>query len=405
MPPDNSSNGLDPVAPLAGEAPTVAIYRDTLLEYSEPWIVRQAAAFSRYRPRFVGTLRKPNLLLDRIPDEHVAVLADLAPAWASAPLRVAYKVSGLAWPPWTHRVRAWRPHLVHAHFGPDGVWARWMARRFGIPLVVTFHGYDITVPRESIGRRGLTTPLYYRRRPALFAEASKVIAVSGFIRDRLIEAGCPSEKIVVHYIGVDTHAFRPGPASSRDRQVVFVGRLVHKKGVRDLLAAMAQVLEAMPDASLKVIGDGPLRADLEAFARGLGGQVSFLGRVAHEDVVRHLAQARVFCVPSVVAQDGDTEGFGIVFAEAQAMGVPVVSYATGGIPEAVDAGRSGFLAEPGDVRGLATALARILGEEPASWNERSRRARSFVTERFDVRNQSRKLEAIYDTVRAEASGG
>lgn len=381
---------------------SILIYRDTLLMYSEPWILSQPEAFVRYQPYYAGTRRIESVNLDALGRERVAILDDLVPRHLSPFLRVVYKLTGLAWPAWAQRIRRWQPALIHAHFGPDGVWARGLAKMLGVPLIVTFHGYDITVPREKSRAKGITTPLYFRRRLALFHEAARIIAVSTFIRERLLAEGCPPEKVVVHHIGVDTQAFDPGPVRERPPVILFVGRLVEQKGIFDLLCAVQRVQKHLPEARLIVAGDGPLRAEVERASRALPRPVSFLGRVSQAEVRRLLEEVRVFCVPSIVAKDGAAEGFGIVFAEAQAMGVPVVSYATGGIQNAVEHGVTGFLAPPGDIEALAGMLEHVLREPFERWLERSRAARRRVVERFDLHTQSRALERLYDDVRLEA---
>jgi colanic acid/amylovoran biosynthesis glycosyltransferase len=108
-------------------------------------------------------------------------------------------------------------------------------------------------------------------------------------------------------------------------------------------------------------------------------------------------KARVLCNPSVTAADGDSEGFGMVFTEAQAMGTPVVSHLHGGIPEAVCHGETGLLAPERDVAALATHLHRLLTDN-VFWQACSRRATRWVRERFDLRKQTRLLEHIYDEV-------
>ena len=178
-----------------------------------------------------------------------------------------------------------------------------------------------------------------------------------------------------------------------------MGRLVDKKGCTYLIRAMAEIQRSMPDVELVIIGDGPLRAELEAEARGSLRKHRFLG-VQPSTVVREwMSRARVFSVPSITADSGDAEGFGIVFAEAQAMGVPVASFASGGIPEAVAHGETGLLSAEKDWRGLARDLALLLRDDDL-WNRMSDRARRRVAERFDLRKQTRLLAEIYREVLA-----
>jgi glycosyltransferase involved in cell wall biosynthesis len=199
----------------------------------------------------------------------------------------------------------------------------------------------------------------------------------------------------VHYIGVDTDALAPD-ATAREPIVVFVGRLIPNKGAELLIAAMRDVRRRVPAARLVIVGDGPLRGELPA-----APWCELTGALPHTEAIRWMRRATVFCVPSVAQADGSSEGFGLVFAEAQAVGTPVVSFATGGIPEVVADGETGLLAPPRDVAALADRIATMLGATER-WHAWSAAARRRVCERFDLRTQNRALETIYDDVVREA---
>ena len=147
----------------------------------------------------------------------------------------------------------------------------------------------------------------------------------------------------MHYTGIDTEFFNPQRPAVRAPIVLFVGRLVAKKGCDYLIRAMARVQETAPEVRLVVLGDDHLRNQLERQATAVLKNFIFLG-AKEPVVVKHwMGRATVFCTPSVTAPSGDAEGFGMVFVEAQAMGLPVVSFASGGIPEAVANNETGFL--------------------------------------------------------------
>ena len=158
---------------------------------------------------------------------------------------------------------------------------------------------------------------------------------------------------------------------------------------------MAAVQVSHPDAELVIIGDGPLRAALENQAAELHlRNYRFLG-IQPQPVVREWMNcARVFSVPSVEIATGASEGFGLVFAEAQSMGVPVVSFKTGGIPEAVADGRTGLLAPPRDWQLLAKYID-ILLTAPGVWDGFSAAGRDRVAQLFNLKDQSAVLEDIY----------
>jgi glycosyltransferase involved in cell wall biosynthesis len=202
---------------------------------------------------------------------------------------------------------------------------------------------------------------------------------------------------VVH-IGVDTRGFRKGavPVSRRRRRVLFVGRLVEKKGCEFLLQAMAITREALPDVELTVVGDGPERPKLERIADDLGIRVRFSGALGSDDVKKEFDSARVFCLPSVTAANGDAEGLPIVLLESQAKGVPVVTSARG-MAEGILDGKSGYCVAEKNVSGLANALLAVLSDDALS-EEMSETGPAFVRDRFDILSCTRQLENYYNRV-------
>lgn len=306
-------------------------------------------------------------------------------------------VSGYILPDWLRRLEAINAKLIHAHFGFDGVLALPLARKLQIPLVVTFHGYDITNEDYSNSISGWINRVYKRRRRLLFKEAKLVIAVSQFIRSKLIEKGCPENKILVHYIGVDTDKFKPDPVVQREPVVLFVGRLVEKKGCEYLIRAMAQVQTVMPDVELVIIGDGVLRLDLEDLAAKLLRRYKFLGSQPSDIVRSWMNRALLLAMPSVTASTGDSEGAPIVGLEAQAMGLPIVGSIHSGIPEIVLHGETGFLASERDWKTLAKYIMRLL-ENESLWQQFSKKGQERVRNNFNIHTQTRLLESIYEQV-------
>ena len=150
--------------------------------------------------------------------------------------------------------------LIHAHFGPDGTYAMPLAATLHVPLVTTFHGWDVTVMTAAMQASPNTTiARYLLRRPALRRTGAAFIAVSDYVRDKLLVLGFPPERVVRHYIGVDTTRFIPLPDSARttDRYVLSVARHAAKKGLDTLLHAFARVAPRFPDVRLVQVGRGP----------------------------------------------------------------------------------------------------------------------------------------------------
>jgi len=263
------------------------------------------------------------------------------------------------------RLRERGPFLLHVHCAyPDGVGAAHVARRLGVPYVITAHGSDINVYAE----KALLRPQIR----AAFAGARGVIAVSRALETKVaaLGAGMPLERIGC--AGFDPALFAPRDAGAartalgvdRDTRVVlFVGNLVAVKAVDVLLQAWA-ALGGDARTRLVIVGDGVNRAALEAQARPLAG-VTFMGARPQAEVAAWLSVANALVLPS------HHEGMPNAVVESLASGVPVVASRVGGIPELVEEGKNGLLVEPGDAPALAKALAATLARD---WNGEEIRA-------------------------------
>jgi colanic acid/amylovoran biosynthesis glycosyltransferase len=367
--------------------PTVAVYRWSVLAPSETFIRNQALALRRWSAVFVGEQRRQGLELPRGRVE----LATPGRRPERVVRRRVLRRDGFE--RLVARCRERRVALVHAHFGPDGLSGLRLSRVLGVPLVVTFHGYDAMIHDAALEAAGGSLAEFLHGRAELFAESAMLVAVSGAVADELISRGAPAAKVRVHHIGVPVGL--PPERSERERTVLFVGRHVEKKGLGDLIDAMGLVLREIPDARLLVIGDGPLRAGFEARARALGGAVRFAGWLGPAAIRREMERAGVLCVPSRRGSDGDAEGLPMVICEAGERGLPVVATRHSGIPEIVVDGRTGLLAEEGDVAGLARRLVMVLGD-PGLGRRMGAAARGTVERDFDVARQSALLDGLYD---------
>jgi glycosyltransferase involved in cell wall biosynthesis len=377
--------------------PSLFIYRDDLLAASETFILSQGESVGAFRAVYIGLKRVPGL---EVPKDRCVLLA----TGHYKRLKAAHlKLFGATTSDIT-RMRALRPALIHAHFGMDAVNAMPVARSLGIPMVVTFHGWDATVRDHVFRRQSIALNLYVRRRPELARAATRVLCVSEFIRGQVLGKGFSPDRTIVHYTGIDLRKFASDSALERRPIVLFAGRLVEKKGCEYLIHAMEMVQSKVEDAELVVIGDGPLRKQLEHQAHSSLRSFRFVGRCSPAVVREWMSKASVFSTPSVVAESGDAEGFGMVFAEAQAMGLPVASFATGGIPEAVEHGVTGLLAPERDTDALANNIVTLL-TDGSMWRRFSAAGQERVKRLFDLEKQTAKLEQIYDEVIREHRAG
>jgi colanic acid/amylovoran biosynthesis glycosyltransferase len=372
---------------LIREKGTIVVFRIQLLPISETFIVTQAAAMRRFSPFFVGWRRTPGI---ELPEDTSWTVDGGGLAGRLRELRFRYAGPTRAQ---VARLRARAPRLVYAHFAPDGYAAMQLAERLEVPLVTALHGFDVTMSDQAIAATRLGRE-YLHGRSGLQKKGALFLSCSAFVRRRGLEMGYPADRTIVHSIGVDVERFKPPAARGREKMVLFVGRLVEKKGCDSLLEAMAEVQRRSPWVELVVIGGGPLRAKYEARAAELGLRCRFLGSQTAAMVREWMARATVFCVPSVVAASGDAEGFGMVFIEAQAMGLPVVSTLSGGIPEAVKHGETGLLVSERDSRALAAALLTLI-ENDELWHRYSAAGRKRVVSQFNLLQQTERLENVF----------
>ncbi len=372
----------------------VVFFSGLLLPPSETFIRAQGEDLQQFTPYYVGSRIVKGLSL---PSERTLVVN--GGGFLGALKEGSFKILGTA-PKLYQQVRQLQPALIHAHFGVSGALALPLARRLKVPLIVTFYGLDATMTDEYARHNSISTRVYLRRRETLKREAKLFVAVSEFIKEKLLKQGFPPEKVVAHYYGVDTGVFQPDPSVQREPVVLFVGRLAEKKGCEYLIRAMVQVQTIMPDVELVIIGDGPLRLQLEKLAAKSLNRYRFLGLQPPELVKSWMNRSLLLAAPSVTSATGDSEGLPTVIVEAQAMGVPVVGSIHAGIPQAVVHGDTGFLAAERDWNTLATHILRIL-QDPILWQRFSLNGQQRVRSLFDLHKQTRVLESIYEAALQE----
>lgn len=254
-------------------------------------------------------------------------------------------------------------HVLHADWGLLSWSASRWGRRIGLPYSVLVHGMEVT-PGYSITVKPKGGPQGVRG-------AARVFANSHFTAEVVRSLGVPDERVKVIHPGVDPVEFQPATAGETERRrlglggrkvVLSVCRLVRRKGVDRSIEAMARVARSVPEAIYVIAGDGADRLYLEDLAaeQGMRERVRFLGSVAREELRALYRACDCFLMPSRQLPGGDVEGFGIVFLEANASGKPVVAGRSGGIPDAVQDGVTGFLVDPEDPEAIAQAVTRLL---------------------------------------------
>ncbi len=296
--------------------------------------------------------------------------------------------------------------LVHCHWViPQGLAALLALPRAGRPpLVVTSHGGDLHTLAHGPAR-----PLLRR----VLRDAAGITVVSipllGIVSD--LTGGDPGNLAMIP-MGVDIERFaqvRPAPSWAEDHGlrrpvILFVGRLAEKKGVSYLLDAVGHPALAGLDYSVAIIGDGPLRAELERRCRtqGLQDRVRFLGPWSYARIPEAMASADLLVAPSVRASDGDCEGLPTVILEAMASGLAVVSTPVGGITQVIRDRETGRLVPERDSAALAQALTGLL-RDPAERRHLARNGRVCVQE-FDWRHIADRYAAVLDQAAASTTG-
>lgn len=374
---------------------TVAIFADPLVAPTLTFIPGQGKMMKRFNPCYVGPqLGAANGF--ELPSARTVVISSKGTPFDRL-REIPFRLVGVS-PGFFRKVKSFAPALLHAHFGPGALGALPLAKWLGVPLIANFHGGDATVNEEHfLQSEHYMNRRFGRRSKDLIRGASLLLTCSHFIRAELIRKGFPESRIQVHYVGIDTDFFSPDASISREPVVLYVGSLVPSKGPLLLIQAMAEVQKRLPGAGLVVIGDGPMRAEAETMAARVLRNYRFLGYQPAPFVREWMNRAKVFCMPSHRAFDGSLEGFGLAFAEAQSMELPVVGFAAGGVVEAVDDGVTGMLCPEKDVPALVRSLVLLLENENA-WRAMSRAARLRVCQEFDLRQCTKKLEDIYEEV-------
>ena len=295
------------------------------------------------------------------------------------------------------------PDIVHTHLYAANLIGRLAARSVGVPVVSTSHAADWD-PAERRGNPGLTRrkQLLLQFGDAATAAVSRatVIAVSEYVaRSVRRRLGMRGSRVEVIHNGVDTGLFRPDPAR-RDavreslglrpatKVLICVGKLASQKGQETLIRAMAGLTAGASPACLLLVGDGIQRGRYESLVSDLRlrSAVSFLGE--RSDVPDLMRASDVLVLPSY------HEGFGLVLVEALASGVPVIASRTGPVPEIVRQGETGLLVNPGDVGGLAQAIAGLLAD-PDRLRRMGQLGREDALGRFDLSRTVARLDALY----------
>ena len=277
-------------------------------------------------------------------------------------IRVDKKI--LLYPKFFWTLRKYRVEkILVAHRADYAALASWANRAWLLPYYPVIYGAEILIA----GRK--------KRIHSSMERAKRIITISHFTRERLLELGIEEKEIEVIPPGVDSLRFRPDLDADAvlkkhhlfGRQVILtVSHLVRRKGHANVIRALPRVLEKVPEAIYLIVGRGPEDDNLRKLAQTLGilDRVVFAGFVSNEEIPLYYNVCQVFIMPSYeIKEEGDVEGFGIVFLEANACGKPVIGGRSGGVVDAVVDGETGLLVDPLNTEEISVALVKLLTDE------------------------------------------
>lgn len=288
--------------------------------------------------------------------------------------------------------------IIHCQFGTTGLIGMSL-RDMGIlkgKLVTSFRGSDISKYVQKFGDK------VYNE---LFAKGDFFLTNCEYFKHRIVKLGCQENKIMVLRSGIDCSQFvftlHDLPAGDRLR-IVTTGRLVEKKGIEYSIRAVAKLSKTHPNIEYQIIGDGPLKPELEQLIQKLdvSDAVTILGWRQQQEIIEILNNSHILIATSVSSKDGDRDAPVNVLKEAMAIGLPVIGTQHGGIPELIEDGVSGFLVPERDVDTLAEKLSYLI-EHPEIWAAMGRAGRQCVEQEYNNTKLNDQLVEVYEHLLVE----
>ena len=279
--------------------------------------------------------------------------------------------------------------IIHCQFGQNGLIGAYLKDcGFCDKLVVTFHGSDITVFPKKAGKN------VYRY---MFSRADAITAGTSFTAGFIKAHGCQPDKVRILPVGIIPEKYPVVPYESREEFLLLsIGRLEEVKGFCYAIRAFALIAKDYPRARYIIAGAGSLEKELRSIAKteGLTERVLFVGEKKDTEIAELYQRASVFLAPSIRASNGSEEGQGLVVQEAQASGLPVLGTLTGGIPDGIEDGRTGFLVPEKNPEAIADKI-RYLFDNPAIRKEIGERSREHAITNYAMTHLTEKLISLY----------
>lgn len=371
--------------------PVIAHVTETFFTPTQTFIYYYLVKCSKTRPICISTSPVENIHLFPFPraDLYTTQYRPFTPSWLVFGIlrRITGKRLALE-----YILRRRKASLIHAHFGTIGYLLIDLKSKLSLPLVTTFYGYDLSPSLIVDGVQDWQKRLF---------EVGDLFLVEGsHMQQKLVELGCPQEKIQIQRIAIPVQDIPWRPRKKTDDRppvVLFSGRFVEKKGLLFALAAVNELKREGKSLEFRIIGDGPMAEQVKRYIdeKAMADFTHLLGFLDHEDYLREMDKADIFLQPSVIAANGDIEGGApTTILEAQAMGLPIVSTYHCDIPNVVVPGQSAILVEERNISALMDAL-RYLLDHPSDWESMGRSGRDFVQKYHDIDKEVTKLEEKY----------
>ena len=369
------------------------------LPFTSSFIRNQIIYHQRYQPSVVYTQPKPGKFYDDIHTK-ASTLFPLRTSFDQILYRYSKILSANAKSQVREFLAQQRPDVLHIHYGVDCIVYSNLIEAMGVPSCVSFYGYDCTTfPKRFFGIGGSLLKKYVFNNSSVKA----VLAMTDDMKADLLRIGCPEEKIIVHYYGIETEPFFIEPRRTENASTSFliISALFEKKGHKYLIDAFENVSrELKGNCELHIVGDGPLFSSMkdEIEARQLLN-VRLHGPVVYgsDQHKKFLRDADVFVHPSVTAVNGDKEGIPGAIIEAMAAGLPVITTYHAGIPSVIQNDITGLLVPEKDTKALESAMIRLATDMPFR-EAIAQRGQRFAMEELDIAIKEKELEDIYDLI-------
>ncbi len=284
--------------------------------------------------------------------------------------------------------------LLHVHFGYNAIKLTGLGKKLGIPVLCSFYGID-AYSFPFVKNQNL------QRLKKMFLQVDRVLVLGPAMKSHLISLGCPEEKIIIHHLGIHTQKIEficRTYSGQRPVRFLLASSFIEKKGVDISMKALSKLCRDL-DFKVDIIGDGPLKSHIENIidSGNLRDKVTMHGYQPYDYFIKLAYECDVFLQASKTTTTNDKEGTPMSLVDAMATGLPVVATRHSDIPEIVQDGVTGFLAEENSVGEFENALRKMI-EKIRDISMFSQKSREWIEENFNVEVQSEILSKIYNNL-------